>query len=79
MKPFVVLSIVVLCLGIGDAQQATKSDSQIKRELIRQSISRYPGNGPCPYNPLTGSGGYASLADASLQYEPIALQIRVDR
>jgi len=29
---------------------AQRSDAQIRREIIRQSIASYPGSCPCPYN-----------------------------
>jgi hypothetical protein len=29
---------------------ARDSDTQIKQKIIRESISDYPGNCPCPYN-----------------------------
>lgn len=29
---------------------AQSSDAEIRREIIRESIARYSGNCPCPYN-----------------------------
>jgi hypothetical protein len=29
---------------------AQRSDAQIRRDIVRQSIAAYPGNCPCPYN-----------------------------
>jgi hypothetical protein len=29
---------------------AQRSDAQIRRELVRQSIANYPGSCPCPYS-----------------------------
>ena len=30
--------------------KSVKSDAEIKREIIRQSLASYTGNCPCPYN-----------------------------
>ena len=47
--------LIGLCLAFGvDAKQATSTDA-IKQKIIQQSIDRYPGNCPCPYN--TASNG----------------------
>ncbi len=40
---------LALLLSTG-ASAAPKSDAQIKKEIIQQSIASYPGNCPCPYN-----------------------------
>jgi hypothetical protein len=49
VKRCVVLAFV---LGIGSAQtqKATKTDAEIKQQIINQSIASYRGNCPCPYN-----------------------------
>ena len=31
-------------------QEETKTAAEIKQILIKESIARYPGNCPCPYN-----------------------------
>lgn len=36
--------------GIGAPAEAQRSDAQIRRDIVRQSIANYPGNCPCPYN-----------------------------
>ena len=36
--------------GVGAPAAAQRSDAQIRREIVRQSIAAYPGNCPCPYN-----------------------------
>ena len=36
--------------GAGAPAAAQKSDAQIRRDIVRQSIAAYPGNCPCPYN-----------------------------
>ena len=42
----IVLSAVLLFPVLGYAA----SDEQIKKAIIRESVARYPGNCPCPYN-----------------------------
>ena len=42
-------AVVVQVAGIG-AAEAQRSDAQIRRDIVRQSIAAYPGNCPCPYN-----------------------------
>ena len=36
--------------GLGAPAEAQRSDAQIRRDIVRQSIAAYPGNCPCPYN-----------------------------
>lgn len=44
-------AVLVLALGIAVAQtKAPKTDSEIKQEIIKQSIGTYRGSCPCPYN-----------------------------
>ena len=50
MRRFLGLLIVSLFLGIPAATETEKTDSEVKQELIRQSISSYSGSCPCPYN-----------------------------
>ena len=54
MENVVKLSILVLILIFGTAcattPKETKTDAQIKQFLIKESLVRYPGNCPCPYN-----------------------------
>lgn len=45
-----VLGLVLCSPGIAAPDEKEKTDSEIKQELIRQSISRYSGSCPCPYN-----------------------------
>lgn len=48
MKKMLVL--VGLCLAFGvDAKQAVSTEA-VKQKIIQQSIDRYQGNCPCPYN-----------------------------
>ncbi|WP_425452617.1 hypothetical protein [Edaphovirga cremea] len=32
------------------AKAGTMSDEQVKQQIIKESISAYPGNCPCPFN-----------------------------
>jgi len=40
----------LLLVMIHPAVAKEKSDSEIKKAIIAQSIASYPGNCPCPYN-----------------------------
>lgn len=42
----------ILCAlaATGSPADARKSEAQIRKEIIRQSIARYSGSCPCPYN-----------------------------
>jgi len=44
--------VLVLALGLtwGQNKKASKSDAEIKQAIIRESITSYRGNCPCPYN-----------------------------
>ena len=44
------LLIISLFLGIPATAETEKTDSEVKQELIRRSISSYSGSCPCPYN-----------------------------
>lgn len=45
------LMVICLCLVSFSGYAATgKSDAQIKKEIIKESIESYPGNCACPYN-----------------------------
>jgi choline dehydrogenase-like flavoprotein len=50
MKRLIGPLVVALLLYITNAGSAEKTDREIKQEIIRESIARYPGNCPCPYN-----------------------------
>ena len=50
MRRLLGLFIVSLFLSIPAATETEKTDSEVKQELIRQSISSYSGSCPCPYN-----------------------------
>jgi hypothetical protein len=73
--------VAVMQLGtVATPAVAQRSDAQIRRELVRQSIASYPGSCPCPYSTdragrrcggrsaYSRPGGYAPLcypSDAS--------------
>lgn len=44
------LGCLLCTASLAKAPLATLSDQQIAEQLIQQSIRRYPGNCPCPYN-----------------------------
>ena len=54
MSPALRVSALALILLLGTAlattSKETKTDADIKQILIEESIARYPGNCPCPYN-----------------------------
>lgn len=71
---------IVMCLcfvSVLGYAKTNKSDSQIKQEIIRESIESYPGNCACPYNharngsrcggrsAYSRSGGYNVICYAS--------------
>ena len=68
------LFLMGLCLSFGaEAKQGAENTAAVKRKIIQQSIERYPGNCPCPYNTARNgsrcgkrsaynrAGGYAPL------------------
>jgi len=69
----ILLLIALQCTAFG----AELADAQIREQLILQSIARYPGNCPCPYNvdragrscgrrsAYSKQGGYAPLCFAA--------------
>ena len=51
MKLRVMAGAMLLALGaIQGAVAQEPTDDEIKQQIIRQSIARYSGNCPCPYN-----------------------------
>ena len=46
----VVFGFVVLVAWASAWTQTTKTDAQIRQEMIAASIAGYKGNCPCPYN-----------------------------
>ena len=50
MRRLLGLLIISLFLGIPVTAKAEKTDSEVKQEIIRRSISSYSGSCPCPYN-----------------------------
>jgi len=49
MKTCFTLALGSLLLSVA-AGAAPMSDAQIRQAIIRQSLARYPGTCPCPYN-----------------------------
>ena len=54
MKTLLKVSVLALVLIFGavscTTQEETKTDTEIKQILIKESIARYPANCPCPYS-----------------------------
>jgi hypothetical protein len=54
MKRRALVTLVVLLIGLGTASSQTnkpsKTDAEIKQEMISASIASYPGTCPCPYS-----------------------------
>jgi hypothetical protein len=42
--------LTVLAVHAGNVGAQTRSDSEIRRQMIRDSLAGYSGNCPCPYN-----------------------------
>lgn len=73
----VAVSLTASLLLCGGADAAPRSDAQIKKAIIRESIASYPGNCPCPYNTARNgsscgrrsaysrAGGYGPICYAS--------------
>jgi choline dehydrogenase-like flavoprotein len=57
MKRLLMAGAVFLVVTLGSAQtpKARKTDTEIKQQIINESLSHYRGNCPCPYN--TDRGG----------------------
>ena len=52
MKPKMLLAALVFAIGAAWAQAANapKTDAEIKQAIINESIAKYSGSCPCPYN-----------------------------
>lgn len=52
MRRIVRFATLVIALGImwGQPKKAAKPDSEIRQEIIKESIASYRGTCPCPYN-----------------------------
>ena len=52
MKRAIRFSVFILAFSAtwGQTKKAPKSDAEIKKEIITESIANYAGNCPCPYN-----------------------------
>lgn len=78
MRVVNLLIVACLCLmSFSGYAKTEKSDAQVKREIIKESIESYPGNCACPYNHASNgskcgrrsaysrSGGYNVVCYAS--------------
>lgn len=43
-------AIIISFIALSPQMAHALSDAEIKKAIIQQSISSYPGNCPCPYN-----------------------------
>jgi hypothetical protein len=67
-----VLYPLLICGSIVFARSSL-SDSEIKQQIIRNSIASYPGNCPCPYS-ITSNGSSCGRRSAYSKpggYDPI--------
>ena len=72
-KPYKILLIFLLLFPGGYSKAEYLPDEHIKKFIIQESISQYPGNCPCPYNSArNGSrcGGRSAYSRAG-GYSPI--------
>jgi hypothetical protein len=46
----VVVALVGVSTAWGQTAKPTKSDAEIKQQIVRESIASYSGSCPCPYN-----------------------------
>lgn len=72
-----ILLLSLLFFSISVFSADVKTDSEIKKEIITQSIQSYSGNCPCPYNRTSNgykcgkrsawsrAGGYAPICYSS--------------
>jgi hypothetical protein len=45
-----IIALALASVVASGAQQAAKTDAEIRRAIIVESIANYRGNCPCPYN-----------------------------
>ena len=50
MRASAMLASTLGAMLAGAAPAIAQSDGEIRQRIIRESIARYPGNGPCPYS-----------------------------
>jgi len=53
VKPIALSTVLAFSFGIAFSQSKStkaKTDAEIKQEIIKDSIAKYKGNCPCPYN-----------------------------
>ncbi|MCH9814103.1 MAG: hypothetical protein K0U47_09200 [Epsilonproteobacteria bacterium] len=70
----VVTATLILALSI--SLLYAKSDSELKKKIIQQSIAAYPKNCPCPYNRASNGSicGKRSAYSRSGGYAPICFE-----
>jgi hypothetical protein len=44
------LALVLMVSSLAGTAKPAKSDAAVRQEIIKDSIARYSGNCPCPYN-----------------------------
>lgn len=49
-KRYLIGTAAIVIFGASMAPAATPTTAQVKQAIIQESIARYPGNCPCPYN-----------------------------
>jgi len=77
--------LVTAIPAVAFASATALTDSQVRQEIIRESIARRPGNCPCPYNRASNGsrcggrssygrgGGYAPICfDSDVSDEMVA-------
>lgn len=94
LKVVVVLTLALLAPATFEAAQARDvqpqlSDDNIRKQIISDSISAYPGNCPCPYNSARNgsrcgarsaysrAGGYATLCFPADVSDEMVLRYRL--
>lgn len=67
---------VLLMLVVPGIPAYAKSDQEIRKTLIQQSIAAYPGNCPCPYNSASNGSrcGKRSAYNRAGGYSPLCYE-----
>ena len=73
IKVTLFVSILLLATLNGYSKSEPISDEQIKKLIVRESITSYPGNCPCPYNSASNGSrcGRRSAYSRAGGYSPI--------
>ena len=69
----IALVFMLFLIAVSGSAQARDTDAKIKDAMIKQSISSYPGNCPCPYNRARNGArcGSRSAYNRPGGYEPL--------